>query len=292
MMLFFQFLANGILIGGLYALLAMGLVLIYKATRVFNFALGEMLALGAFLLYMFMSLVGLPFWLALPCTVCASMLTGLLVERLALRPLIGQPILAAIMATLALSLMIKGIVLFIWGSSTVSFPQKVMPSKSLVIGEVFLSNELTWTFLVSIAIFLAMLLFFRFTKTGLFMRATAEGHAVAQAAGINVETIFAVTWAIAALVATAGGIMLGNRFGVGITTLPVMAGKAFPAVLFGGLESIPGALLGGIMIGIVESLAAGYIDPQLSEIMPYIVLLVVLLIRPEGLFGLRRIERI
>lgn len=291
-MLFFQFLANGVLIGGLYALLAMGIVLIYKATRVFNFALGEMLALGAFLLYMFMSLAGLPLWLALACTVVAAMLAGLAAERLALRPLIGQPILAAIMATLAMSLILKGVVLFVWGSPTVSFPQKVMPAKSLVIGEVFLSNELMWTFVVSIAIFLAMTIFFKTTKTGLFMRATAEGHEVAQAAGINVETIFAVTWAIAALVAAAGGIMLGSRFGVGITTLPVMAAKAFPAVLLGGLESIPGALLGGILIGVVESLAAGYIDPQLSEITPYIVLLIVLLIRPEGLFGLRRIERI
>ncbi|MEJ2718410.1 MAG: hypothetical protein P8182_14955 [Deltaproteobacteria bacterium] len=106
------------------------------------------------------------------------------------------------------------------------------------------------------------------------------------------ERIFAVTWAIAALVAAAGGIMLGNRFGLGVTTLPVMAIKAFPAVLFGGLESITGAIIGGLVIGVLESLVGGYIDPKLSEISPYIILLLVLLVRPEGLFGLRRIERI
>lgn len=291
-MLFLQFMINGLLIGGLYALLALGIVLIYKATRVFNFALGELLALGAFLLYMFMANFGMPLWFALPCSAVAAIGVGLAIERLALRPLIGHPILAAIMATLSLSLILKGIILFFWGSPTVSFPEKVLPTKSAVLGEIYLSNELVWTFVVSVALFLLMTLYFRFTKTGLFMRATAEGHDVAQAAGINVERIFAVTWAISVLVAAAGGIMLGNRFGIGVTTLPALASKAFPAVLLGGLESIPGAIVGGLAIGVIESLVGGYVDPQLSEISPYIILLLVLLVKPEGLFGLRRIERI
>ncbi len=291
-MLFLQFLMNGILVGGLYALLALGIVLIYKATRVFNFALGEMLAVGAFLLYTFMLYFGLPLWAAVPCTAVAAMILGLALERVGLRPLIGQPILAAIMATLSLSLILRGIGLFVWGSPEVSFPQKVMPTKALALGQVFLSNELLWTFVVSIALFVALFLFFRFTSTGLFMRATAEGHDVAQASGINVERIFAVTWGIAAIIAAAGGIMLGSRFGIGITTLPMMAIKAFPVVLFGGLESIAGAIIGGLVIGILESLVGGYIDPQLSEVSPYIILLLVLLVRPEGLFGLKRIERI
>ena len=291
-MLFLQFLLNGILIGGLYALLALGIVLIYKATHVFNFALGEMLALGAFILLMFMTTFKLPLWLAIPCCAVVIIGVGLAIERLAFRPLIGQPILAAIMATLSLSLILKGIALFLWGSPIVSFPERLMPHKAIVIGDIFLAQELVWTFVISLAVFTALLCFFRFTKSGLFMRATAEGHDVAQAAGINVENVFAITWAIAALVAGVGGIMLGNRFGVGITTLPVLAAKAFPAVLFGGLESITGAIVGGLVIGVIESLVGGYINPQLSEITPYIVLLLILLIRPEGLFGLKRIERI
>lgn len=283
---------NGILVGGLYALLALSIVLIYKSTRVFNFALGEMLALGAFILYMFMATLKFPFWLSLPCTIIVSLIIGFIIERLALRPLIGQSILAAIMATLALSLIIRGIIFAVWGSPTIGYPERILPGEAMVIGQIFLSNELLWTFLVSIAVFVAMSLFFQFTKTGTFMRATAEGHDVAQASGINVEGIFAVTWAIAALLTAVAGIMLGNRFGLGIGTLPLVAVKAFPAVFFGGLESVPGAIIGGLTVGIIESLVGGYIDPKLSEITPYLLLLLVLLFRPEGLFGLKRIERI
>lgn len=292
MILLIQFLTNGILVGGIYALLALGIVLICKSTRVFNFALGEMLALGAFILYTFMAFLKLPFWLSFVFVVPVSLLVGLLIERLSLRPLIGQPILAAIMATLAVSLILKGIVLFVWGSPTISYPQKILPGKTLLIGPIFLPQELVWTFVISIAVFLGMTLFFQFTKTGLFMRATAEGHEIAQAAGINVEGIFGVTWAIASLVAAIAGILVGSRFGLGIVNLPMVAIKAFPAVLFGGLESVSGAIIGGLVVGILESLVGGYLDPKLSEITPYIVLLLILLIRPEGLFGLKRIERI
>jgi len=291
-MLFIQFMINGILAGGLYALLALSIVLIYKSTRVFNFALGEMMTLGAFFLYMFIATFKVPFWLSLPFTIATCLAAGFIIERLALRPLIGQPILAVIMATLALSLMIRGIIFAVWGSPTISFPEKILPAKTTMIGEIFLSNELLWTFFISIAVFVAMSLFFQLTKTGLFMRATAEGHDTAQASGINVERIFAVTWAIAALIAAAGGILLGNRFGLGIGTLPLVAIKAFPAVLFGGLESVSGAIIGGLTVGILESLVGGYIDPKFSEITPYVILLLVLLFRPEGLFGLKRIERI
>jgi len=250
------------------------------------------MALGAFILYTFMHSLHFSVWLAVPCSVVVIMVTGLIIERCALRPLIGQPILSAIMATLALSLMLRGIVLFFWGSPIVSYPERIMPAKAAVFGEIYLANELIWTFIISMACFLALLIFFRFSKRGLFMRATAEGHDTAQATGISVEHVFAATWAIAALVAGIGGIMLGNRFGIGITTLPVLAIKAFPAVLFGGLESVTGAIVGGLIIGVIESLVGGYINPQLSEITPYIVLLLILLIRPEGLFGLKRIERI
>jgi len=292
MLLFIQYMINGVLVGGIYALLALAIVLIYKSTRVFNFALGEMMAMGGFLLYTCLTTLKFPLWLGLVCTVSACLLVGFLIERLALRPLIGQPILAVVMATLALSLMIRGVIFFVWGSPTINFPEKILPGKATLIGQIFLSNELTLTFLICVGIFLSVSLFFRVTKTGIFMRATAEGHDVAQASGINVERIFAVTWAIAAVIAAAGGILLGSRFGLGIGTLPLVAVKAFPAVLFGGLESISGAILGGLTVGVLESLAAGYIDPKFSEITPYVVLLLVLLFRPEGLFGLKRIERI
>jgi branched-chain amino acid transport system permease protein len=292
MLLFTQIVINGILVGGLYSLLALAIVLIYKSTRVFNFAMGEMLALGGFVLYLFMATLHFPVWLATACTAVTALVVGAAIERLALRPLIGQPILAAIMATLALSLMLKGIMFAVWGSPLISYPEKVLPGKATNFGDIFISNELLWTFFISIGVFVAMTLFFRFTKIGLFMRATAEGHDIAQASGINVERIFSFTWAIAALIAATSGIMLGNRFGLGVTTLPVVAVKAFPAVLFGGLESVTGAIVGGLIVGVIESLMGGYIDPMYSELSPYVILLLVLLFRPEGLFGLKRIERI
>jgi branched-chain amino acid transport system permease protein len=292
MVLFIQFLVNGLLVGGIYALLALAIVLICKSTRVFNFAMGEMMTLGAFILYAFLATAKLPLFLSLPLTALACLAAGRLIERLVLRPLIGQPILASIMATLALALILKGIILFVWGSPTISYPQNILPSEATVIWQFFFSNELLWTFVISIAGFIAMTLFFKFTRVGMFMRATAEGHEVAQAAGINVQQIFGIAWAIAALIAAIGGILLGNRFGLGIGTLPLVAIKAFPAVLFGGLESVLGAIIGGLTVGILESLVGGYVDPKYSEITPYIILLLVLLFRPEGLFGLKRIERI
>ncbi len=292
MTLFLQYLINGILAGSLYALLALAIVLIYKSTRVFNFALGEMMTMGAFILYMFMATFHLPVWMSMLLTIISCLIIGLLIERLALRPLIGQPLLAAIMATLALSLIFRGIVLFVWGSPTISYTTKFLPAGASFVGELFFSKELLYTFLISLTVFILMTIFFKFTKTGLFMRATAEGHDVAQASGINVEKVFGFTWAIAALIAAAGGILLGSRFGLGIGTLPLVAIKAFPAVFFGGLESIKGAIIGGLTVGILESFVGGYIDPKFSEITPYVILLVVLLFLPEGLFGLKRIERI
>ena len=292
MVLFVQFVINGLLVGGIYALLALAIVLIYKSTKIFNFAMGEMLTLGGFILYTLVATLNLPIWLGLFFTIIISLVVGFLIERLALRPLIGQPILAAIMATLALSLILKGIIFFAWGSPTITYPEKILPGKATMIGDIFLSNELLCTFFISIGIFLGMSLFFQFTKTGIFMRATAEGHDLAQASGINVERIFAVTWAIAAAAAAAGGILLGSRFGLGIGTLPLIAVKAFPAVLFGGMESVTGAIVGGLIVGLIESLVGGYINPKISEITPYILLLLVMLFRPEGLFGLKRIERI
>jgi branched-chain amino acid transport system permease protein len=291
-LLFLQFCINGILVGGVYALLALGIVLIYKSTRVFNFAVGEMLTLGGFVLYFFMTIFKCPVWIGLPLAFFAALLIGLGIERLTLRPLIGQPILAAIMATLALSLILRGIIFITFGSPTVPFPSKILPQKTVLFGELFFPLDLVFTFLIAMLVFILLSLFFKFTKTGMFMRATAESHETAQATGIQVERIFGITWGIASLTATIGGILLADRIGLGLSSLPGLALKAFPAVLFGGLESIGGAILGGIIIGILESLVGGYVDPKFSEITPYVVLLIILLFRPEGLFGLKRIERI
>ncbi|MEW6615774.1 MAG: branched-chain amino acid ABC transporter permease [Thermodesulfobacteriota bacterium] len=290
--LFLQFFLNGIMVGGLYSLIAISMVLIYKATRILNLAVGEMVMLGGFFCLSFLGWFKFPIWLALPLALAGAVVLGFLIERLALRPLVGQPILAALMATIALSLIFRGFGMFVWGASTLPYPPGGISRSPVLVGQVVIPGVLLWTFVVSIVIFLALAFFLKKNRMGFFMRATAESHKIAQSIGVDVKRVFGTTWAIGALIAAVGGIFMGARMGVGVGDTPLILLKALPAVLFGGLESIPGALIGGIIVGIIENLTGGFIDPNFGEITPYIILLLILLFRPEGLFGLKRIERI
>lgn len=294
--LFPQFLATGFLTGGVYALVALGLVLIYKASRVFNFAQGHILMVGAFITWWFTENLGMSIWVAFIAAIGVAALLGLAIERIALRPLIGQPILATIMMTLALSQFLQGASIIIFGAYQRSLPD-LFPLQPIILGDVRLKLNLVLAFAVTMAGFAIFVLFFRFTRSGLAMRAAAEDHQLAQSAGLSVPRIFGMAWAIASVVATAGGVLLASISGLEVS-LAIIALKAFAAVLFGGLESIPGAIVGGLTVGIVESLAAGMpVDPairalNLGEIAPYLFMLLVLMVRPDGLFGLKRIERI
>ncbi|MEJ2716668.1 MAG: branched-chain amino acid ABC transporter permease [Deltaproteobacteria bacterium] len=289
MTFFLKLTATGILTGSIYALIAMGIVLIYKATRVFNFAQGEVVVIGGLMTTTFMGLFGiLPGIIA---GIVASFGMGLLIERTTLRPLIGQPILATIMMTLGLSWVLRGVGTIGWQSTIRQMPQ-VMPKGQVVIGSLSISEEYLIAFSVSILVFVVFALFFQMTKLGLGMRATAENHQYAQSTGINVKGVFAITWATSCMTACMGAILLG-AIGGGISpTISAVGLKAFPAVIVGGLESLPGAIIGGMIIGLLEAWAGGLIHPSLIEITPYIVLLLVLFIRPYGIFGLVRIERV
>jgi branched-chain amino acid transport system permease protein len=289
---FLQYLINGFMAGGVYGLIALSIVLIYKSTRVFNFAVGDVMLLGAFVLWSLLAWLNLPIVPSILLALAIAFGIGLLIERLALRPLIGQPILAAIMATLALSIFLKGGMILIWGTSQVPYPTKIFPGTSATLGTVTLPLGLLWAFLLAMAAFGILVWFFQFTKMGLQMRATAEDHQLAQSTGISVKLVFGLTWAMALVVCALSGIALGDRLGLSVGMTPLLALKAFPAVFLGGLESIPGAIIGGLAIGILENLVGGLINPNLMEITPYIILLLVLLFRAEGLFGLKRIERI
>ncbi len=294
--LFPQFLATGLLTGGIYALIALGLVLIYKSSRVFNFAQGHILMLGAFVAWWFTENLGLSVWLAFGAAMGIAVLLGLLIERLALRPLIGQPILSTVMMTLALSQFLQGVAILAFGAYQRALPN-LFPIQPIVLGGVRLKLNLTMAFAIGMLCFVVLALFFRFTRAGLAMRATAEDHQLAQSVGLRVPRIFALAWAIASVVATIGGVLLANISGVELN-LSIISLKAFPAVLFGGLESIPGAIVGGLTVGVIENLVAGLPQDQalrslhLGDIAPYVFMLLVLLIRPDGLFGLKRIERI
>jgi len=280
------------MVGGLYALVAISMVLIYKATRILNLAVGEMVTLGGFFCLSFLVWFNFPFWLALPLALVAAIILGFLIERLALRPLIGQPILAALMATVALQLTFRGVAMFVWGASTNPYPPGGIPRSPVFLGPVVLSGVLLWTFVASIIVFIALTIFFKRNRMGFFMRATAESHQTAQSIGVDVKRVFGSTWAIAALITALAGTLMGSRMGIGVGDTPLILLKALPAVLFGGLESIPGALIGGLIVGVIENLTGGLINPHFGEITPYIILLSILVFRPEGLFGLKKIERI
>jgi branched-chain amino acid transport system permease protein len=287
-----QYFVTGILVGGIYALIALGIVVIYKSTKVFNFATGQMMVVGAFFCWSLMKWLGFPSWAGFVGALPLSYLIGLFVERLAMRPLIGQPLIGAMMACLSLSVLLHGLVILVWSAYVTSFPTPIFPKKALIFGNVAVSGGLLGAFLIAIVAFCVFALFFQRTATGLTMRGTAEDHELAQSTGVRVKSVFALTWGIAGILCCISGVVLADRLALGVTETSAIAFKVFPAVLLGGLDSILGVLVGGIVVGLTESLTAGFIDPIYAQITPYIILLIVLLIRPEGLWGLKRIERI
>jgi branched-chain amino acid transport system permease protein len=292
------------LAGGPIALTALGLVLIFKSSYIFNFSQGQLLLMGALVTWWLAVQIGLPLWMAILVALVISALLGLAIERLALRPMTGQPLLSIILMTLALSQVLQGLALLLFGGVQRNFPQIFSAGSPyrfttpLVYNEkpivVILKQNLTWSFVIAVLGVLLIGAFFRFTKTGLAMRGASEDHELAQSIGLNINRIFGLSWALAGVVATVGGILLATSSGLDLS-LSVVVLAAFPAVLLGGLESIPGTIVGGLIIGLSQGLVAASKAATVrnaAEVMPYIVLLIVLVIRPEGLFGQKRIERI
>lgn len=291
---FLQLVMSGIMTGGIYALIALGFVVVWKATGVFNFAQGEIVMVSAYICWALVVQLGLPLGVSFLLTFLIAAGIGLLVERFALRPLIGQPVLAAMMVTLALIAVLDGLVTVIWGSRQEVLPD-FFPRQPLHLGSIMISQQLLVGFGIALALFVLFVLFFQRSKMGLGMRATAEDHQVSMSLGIRVSTSFAMSWVIACIVAAVGGILLGSINGVNMN-LGFLGLKAFPVVILGGLDSIQGAIVAGLLVGVLEKLATGYIDPFVgggfAEIFPFIILLFVLLVRPYGLFGTKKIERI
>jgi len=299
-----QFAISGLLAGGPIALMALGLVLVFKSSYIFNFAHGQLLLIGALVTWWFAVQVGLPLWSAILLALLISAGLGLAVERLALRPMTGQPLLSIILMTLGLSQVLQGLALLLFGGSQRNFPQIFSAGDPYRITTPFtyqdnpiviiLKQNLVWSFLIAILGVVVIGAYFRFTRTGLAMRATSEDHELAQSIGLRVHRIFGISWMMAAVVATTAGVLLATSSGLDLS-LSIVVLAAFPAVLLGGLESIPGTIVGGLLIGLSQGVVAAskvqFIRNSV-EIVPYIVLLLILLIRPEGLFGQKRIERI
>lgn len=291
MISFIELLLNGVMAGTIYGLIGIGFVLIYKSSGVLNLAQGEMVMLGAYICWAFINQLHLPVWLSI---ILAPVLMGILgfgIERFPLRPLTGQPILSLILATLAISMFIKSVATAFWGPFPNLALPEFIPRQPLAVMNIRLSQELLWMFIVSIVLGGIFALFFRYTKIGLNMRAVAEGHELVQSMGINVFFIIAVVWSITSIISAIGGILLGSSRSVEFG-LSVLGLKALPAALIGGLDSIPGALIGGIIVGVIEIMVGRYIGFGIKEEAPFLLLLIVILIKPYGLFGLKRIERI
>jgi len=289
-----QSLISGIVIGSIYALVALGFVLIYKSTAVINFAQGELLLFGAYICLTLVTALKIPFWLAFFATLIAAALLGFLLERLFLRPMIGEPIISIIMLTIGLASLLKAVLHLIWGSETLVFPD-VFPTEPLMLGPLSISQVYIYSVFFAIVCLILFNIYFRFSRSGIAMRAVANDQQAAQSMGISIKRIFANAWAIAAVVASIGGILIGNINGVN-SSLSSYGLKVFPAVILGGLDSIPGAIVGGFTIGILEALAGIYIDPLVEggskEVVPFIILVIVLMIKPYGLFGTEEIEKV
>ena len=295
MTFFLQLVITGFSLGMVYALIAIGFVIILKCSNVFNIAQGHFVMIGGYLGFTLLVPFGLPIWASLLLAIVAAIIMGLLIERLTLRPLVGQSLHAVIMMTIALATVLEGLATLIWGGEYKAY-HGVLPTVTLNLGKLSVPPETLIGLIVSVAVVAILMLFFRYTKIGLAMRATAEDEQVVQSAGIRVTTIYAISWVIACVVGVIGGILLGGVSGVMIPLADVGI-KAFAVVLLGGLNSIGGAIVAGIILGVAENIAAGYLDPLLSggglaNVFPFIVMIIVLIFRPYGLFGLVTIERI
>jgi branched-chain amino acid transport system permease protein len=303
---FRQALIIGLVVGSLYALVAIGFVLIYKASHAVNFAQGEMVMLGGYLVVAMVINYNMPLAVAFPVTLVVGGLLGFAIERGILRPLIGKPLVSIVMATIGLAAVVRGTVATIWTPTT-----KAVPQLSIGPFEPFSTSTVTilstpvaqidlWSLGFAVVFIAGLTAFFRYTRTGIAMQAVADDQQAALSMGISVRRVFAISWAIALVVAAVGGIMWGARQGVDLT-LAIVGLVVFPAVILGGLESLTGAILGGIIIGLVQNLTGNYINPYLQETgigggfdaaVPFIVLIIILMIRPHGLFGREHIERV
>lgn len=291
MTIFLQSVTQGIMLGGVYALLALGLVLVCKSTKVLNLAYGQVMMILAYISCFFLVSHGLPLAPSLILIFVIGAILGMALERFAMRPLIGQDVLPMIIMTLIIGVLFQGIATIVWEDKDIVLPH-FMPDDAIRLGEISILKTYLWSFFIALLIFFLMFLMFRYTKVGLAMRAVAEDHQISQSMGISVKRVFAISWAISCVVAAVAGLLLGSISVVGAGLSHVGIAKAIPVILLGGMESITGALLGGIIIGLVESLGGAYIGSEYREVIPFAMMLLILMFRPHGLFGLRAIERI
>lgn len=292
--LFLMALTTGIMVGGIYALVALGWVLIYKCSGVLNLAMGEMTLIGAYVSLSFYA-IGIPFLLALLLSLIIGFVLGILTERIFLDKLIGEPVLTVIMVTVGLSFFFRGIVELLWGTDTRVFAPPVFSIEPIRIGTLVIGQVYLWSFIAAIILLIVFVVFFKYTRWGLAMQATADDEMAALSLGVSARFVYAAAWAIAFMASGVGGTLLGNINGLNIS-VGYLGLLVLPAVVLGGLNSIPGAIVGGIIIGILENFSGAYLDKYfpggVKEIAPFVFMAIFLLFKPFGLWGWERIERV
>jgi branched-chain amino acid transport system permease protein len=284
---------DGMLVGLMYSLIAIGFVLIYKATDAINFAQGEFVMFAGIAAAAFTAM-GANFWVALGSTIVLMIASSFVLERAVLRPLVGRPVISVVMATIGVAAIIRGLGPLMFGIGTRSIPLP-FSEKPLLVGSVMIPPIQLAGAVVSVGFVLAFTWLFTKSRAGMAMRAVADSQNVAMAMGINVPRYFAYAWALAGVVSAIGGVFWGTLLGAD-NQLALIGMKVFPVVILGGLDSIAGAVVGGILVGVLENLTAGYLDQYvgggMKDLVPYLVMIIVLMFRPYGLFGKKRIERI
>ncbi len=289
-----QIVVSGLAAGGVYGLIALGFVLIYKATSILNLATGQFMTVGAFICLSVMSQTAAPFYISLMVTLAFAALLGVVIERIILRPLIGEPIISVIMVTIGLASILRGLTHIIWSPEYRSFPP-IFPPQPLDLGFAIVPSGLLWGFIFAMVCTVIFAATFRYTRTGLAMRATASNQQAALSMGISVKNVFALSWSFAAITAAIGGIIIGNISGISIH-LGDIGLKVLSVIILGGLDSIVGAIIGGFIIGLLENFAGVYLDAIMGggtkEVVPFVVLVIIIMIRPYGIFGKEIIERV
>ncbi len=285
-----QLTISGLAVGSIYSLVALGFVIIYKATDIFNFAQGELMTLGAFICYFFIVQLHIPILWAFLLTFFATAIIGMVLEELFFRPMVGEPIFSVIMVTVGLSVFLKGVIGLSWGYMIKKFPTFVSEAPITFSGFVLSPAHLA-TIIVAGILFVILVVFFKFSTLGIGMRAVANDQDASLLMGISVRKIFGMSWAISSVVAAIGGVLLSSITYLHPTS-SLVGIKVFPAVVLGGMDSILGAIVGGIIIGVVENIAGGYLGGDVKEITSFIILIAILMIKPYGLFGKEEIERV
>lgn len=285
-----EFSLVGLLSGGILALIALGFVLVYKGTRVVNFAMGEFMMIGAYFFWTANVHFKLSWWVSLALTIAGIALLGAAVERFVLRPLAGQPVISIVMATIGLGAILHGVAEAGWGGANLEIPA-LLPRKPLALGEMLIPGQVLWSFALAVALIAAFTAYFRLSKGGVSMRAAASDPVTAYAMGIDVRKTQRLTWIFAGITGAVAGVIVASMTSLS-PTLGTVALGVLAVIILGGLDSIAGAIVAGLIVGWLESIAVAFVGGGARDLVPYVVVLVILMVRPYGLFGTRDIERL